>query len=136
MYNKNNFITSFRLIFILIMFFSIYSCSNMIGSYTGLESAPSGSMFVNNDDDYTTQRDVTLNMSMSGATQMRFSNDGTTWSTWEDYADTCSWTLAEGHSMRHVYGQFKSADGVVTEKHDGIVIYIEEKIMASDGVGG
>jgi len=93
-------------------------------------------MFVNNDDDYTTQRDVTLNMSISGATQMRFSNDGTTWSAWEDYADTCSWSLAEGHSLRHVYGQFKSADGVVVEKHDGIIIYVEEKIVASDGVGG
>lgn len=126
----------FSLIIICISICVTTSCSNMMDSYTGSESAPSGSMFVNNDDDYTTQRDVTLNMSMSGATQMRFSNDGTTWSAWEDYANTCSWTLAEGHSMRHVYGQFKSADGVVMEKHDGIVIYVEEKIMASDGDAG
>lgn len=38
--------------------------------------------------------------------------------------------------MRHVYGQFRSADGVVTEKHDGIIIYVEEKIVATDGDSG
>lgn len=43
--------------------------------------------------------------------QMRFSNDGTSWSTWETYAATRSWTLSSGAGTKTVWCSFKDAVG-------------------------
>ena len=47
----------------------------------------------------------------SGVTQMRFSNDGTTFSAYQPYAVTAPWTLTSGDGAKTVYAQFKDADG-------------------------
>ena len=39
-------------------------------------------------------------------TQVRFSNDGTTWSAFRPYAATTTWTLATGDGTKTVYAQF------------------------------
>ncbi|OLS12263.1 MAG: NHL repeat-containing protein [Promethearchaeota archaeon CR_4] len=46
---------------------------------------------------------VTLTLSATGATQMRFSNDGVTWSSWEPFATTKTWTLASGAGVKTIY---------------------------------
>ena len=56
-----------------------------------------GTFVINNDDAITPTKYVTLNIyNPNGGVQMRFSNDGTGWSVWENYATTKSWTLTAG----------------------------------------
>jgi hypothetical protein len=50
----------------------------------------------------------------SGVTRMQFSNDGSTWSGWEDAADTKIWTLAAGNGLKTVHAQFQDAAGNVS----------------------
>ncbi|HEY5541121.1 MAG TPA: hypothetical protein VIL41_06690, partial [Coriobacteriia bacterium] len=47
----------------------------------------------------------------SGVSQMRFSNDGSTWSSWQAYSTTASWTLTSGDGTKTVYAQFKDNAG-------------------------
>lgn len=84
------------------------------------ETAPSGSVLINDDARNTSKPTVELTLSAtdnqggSGMGSMRFSNDGTNWSGWEPYATTKSWTLASGKGTRTVYAEFKDqADNTV-----------------------
>jgi uncharacterized protein YkwD len=43
------------------------------------------------------------------ATSMRFSNDGTNWSSWVAYTPDYSWTLSPGGGLKTVYSQISSA---------------------------
>lgn len=43
-----------------------------------------------------------------GAREMRFSNDGTTWSAWEPAASTKAWTLTSGAGTKSVYMQMRN----------------------------
>jgi YD repeat-containing protein len=88
---------------------------------------PTGEVTVNNGDPYTTSDTVTLNLSASdtgsGIFQMRFSNDGSTWSNWEAYATSKTWTLATGSGSKTVYAQFKdNAENISTSSTDIIVL--------------
>ncbi len=51
----------------------------------------------------TNRTSVTLIPSATGATQMCFSNNGTTYTTWETYSTTKSWVLADGPGPKTVY---------------------------------
>jgi LmbE family N-acetylglucosaminyl deacetylase len=73
--------------------------------------APTGGMVINSDAAWSNVLGVTLNNSVSGATQMRFSNDGTSWSTWETYAATKAWTLLNGDGLKTVRAQYQDAAG-------------------------
>ena len=53
----------------------------------------------------TNSLDVTLNLSGQNVTEMRFSNDNSTWSEWETYASTKAWTLTAGDGNKTVYAQ-------------------------------
>ncbi|MDP3730854.1 MAG: glucoamylase family protein, partial [Candidatus Omnitrophota bacterium] len=81
---------------------------------TGL---PTGSIKVNNNASYTNSISVTLNLSGqdnvggSGLSQMKFSNNNSTWSIPEAYAATKSWTLTSGNGTKYVYVKFKDAAG-------------------------
>jgi len=79
---------------------------------------PTGTIKINNNATYTTSSSVTLNFSatdtgsgMGTGSQMRFSNDGTTYSTAEPYATTKNWTLSSGSGTKTVYVKFKDVAG-------------------------
>jgi murein DD-endopeptidase MepM/ murein hydrolase activator NlpD len=77
-------------------------------TFTLDNNAPTGSVVVNGGDEFTVSATVALTLSASddgvGVDDMRFSNDGSTWSGWEDYATAKSWTLAAGaDGSRTVY---------------------------------
>ena len=63
---------------------------------------------------------VTLNLSAtdpqpgSGISDVRFSNDGTTFSAFQFYAAALPWTLAPGDGTKTVYAQYRDADGNVS----------------------
>src|SRR5262249_46937690 len=48
-----------------------------------------------------------------GAVQMRISNDGTTWTTWQAFAPTMAWTLDSATGTKTVYVQYQDANGKV-----------------------
>jgi len=88
---------------------------------------PSGSISINAGATYATSTSVTLALSAtdaaSGVAQMRFSNDGSSWTNWESYAMARSWTLASGDGTKTVYVQFKdNADLISSSYSDTIVL--------------
>lgn len=92
-----------------------------------------GCFAINNDSIYTFSASVTLDNNVKDAELMRFSNNGTNWSDWEDYAAAKNWTLASGHNGKTVYGEFHHSSGNILQSSDAVTPLIEEKITASDG---
>ena len=77
--------------------------------------APTGSVVINGNAAATRNTTVTLTLSASDTqgpvTQMRFSNDGTTFSAAEAYATSKSWALTSGDGTKTVYVQYRDAAG-------------------------
>jgi subtilisin family serine protease len=78
-------------------------------------AVPTGTVSINGGAAWTNSSTVTLTLaatsSNSTVTNMRFSNDGSTWSAWETYGTSKSWTLASGEGTRTAYAQFRDALG-------------------------
>ena len=79
---------------------------------------PSGSITINNGAATTTFNIVTLTLTgidnLSGVTQMRFSNNGSTWSNWEAFTNSRNWDIFSyggntNYGMKTVYAKFKDA---------------------------
>ena len=77
--------------------------------------APTGSIVINGGAAATNSTTVTLTLSatdaLSAVTQMRFSNNGTSYSTAQTFAASATWTLTTGAGTKTVYAQFKDAAG-------------------------
>lgn len=85
---------------------------------------PSGSFAINSGAGYTNSLTVSLVNAVTDlhALEMRFSNDGSSWSSWTAYAGTQAWTLAAGaDGLRTVYGEFRDAAMNVLAISDDIV---------------
>ena len=80
-------------------------------------TAPKGCVTVNGGESVGSTS-VTLSllgtMDDSLLSQMCFSNDGSSWSGWETYADSKSWTLTVGDGMKTVYAKFKDEVGNIS----------------------
>jgi len=80
--------------------------------------APQGSLLINNGATYTNTVAVNLNLSAtdagSGLIQMRFSNDNSTWSAWEQHTNSKSWSLQDGEGAKSVIVQYRDAAGTVS----------------------
>jgi hypothetical protein len=61
----------------------------------------------------TNHRGVTLASGVTGATQMRFRNEGDTWSAWLPYGPIMGWTLAPGDGAKRVESQYRDPVGHV-----------------------
>lgn len=74
-------------------------------------TSPVGSISINSDASYTNSQTVTLNLfasdSGSGVTEMAFSDDGISWTTWEPYQATKSWTLSSDNGTKIVYVKYR-----------------------------
>jgi ribosomal protein L40E/plastocyanin len=78
---------------------------------------PTGSISINNGASTTNTTTITLNLQAtdsSGVAEMRFSNDNVTWSDWQTYSTSASWTLTEGDGTKTVYVQFKDNAGLIS----------------------
>src|SRR3989304_5988479 len=84
-------------------------------------TAPTGTMSVNSGAAYTTSISVTLTLSCSdagsGCSQMRLSNNGTTWNAWENNASSKTWTLTSGDGVKTVYVQYRDADNNTSQSY-------------------
>ena len=88
-------------------------------------TAPTGSVTINGGAPWTDSLAATLTLSASdagsGVSQMRFSNDSSSWSSWQDFATSASWALASGaDGTRTVFAQFSDKAGNVTAVTDTI----------------
>jgi len=88
----------------------------------------------------TNQQAVSLNCAAadggSGVAQMRFSNNGSSWSAWEGYSSLKTWTLSAGEEEKTVYGEFRDAAGNVTQKTDDIIYDSLPPVVATFEIDG
>ncbi|HLP57867.1 MAG TPA: PKD domain-containing protein, partial [Candidatus Deferrimicrobium sp.] len=79
---------------------------------------PTGSIIINSGNAKTTSTSVNLNISATDnsgtVSNMRFSNDNSTWSVWELYSPNKSWTLSPGYGIKTVYIQFEDKVGNIS----------------------
>lgn len=81
---------------------------------------PTGGIAINADAPYTNNPSVMLSLSGndplpgSGVTEMRFSNDGSSWAAWQAYASTAAYTLGGSDGMKTVFVQYRDAAGNVS----------------------
>ena len=88
------------------------------------KTPPTGTITINNETASTSSPAVTLKLSAndtSGIAQMRFSNNGTDWTTWETYATSKKWTLPSGDGEKTVYVQFKDNAGWVSSNYSATI---------------
>lgn len=90
--------------------------------------APTGTISINAGATYTNSTSVTLALSGddtggSGLSQMRFSNDGSTWPEgWVTYSTSHAWTLAANDGSKTVYAQFMDAAGNTSSLSSAITL--------------
>jgi chitodextrinase len=58
----------------------------------------------------------------SGVAQMRFSNDSVTWSDWEAYATSKTWSLLPGDGVKFVNVQYRDNAGLTSSCNDSIIL--------------
>ena len=88
-------------------------------------TGPSVTTFnINANATYTNSTSSTLTISasdaLSGINQVRYSSNGSSWTTWEAYAASKAWTLATGDGLKYAYYQVSDIAGNVTQSIDSI----------------
>jgi len=90
------------------------------------KTPPIGSITINEGATYTNSTSVALTLfaedTASDVAQMGFSNNATTWTTWEPYAALKSWILPTGDGAKTVYVQFKDNAGCVSQSYFDTII--------------
>ena len=100
---------------------------------------PTGlSIQINSGQTYTNSSIVTLTLATTGAAKMQFSNDGTTWSSWESYStEKTGWALSSGEGTKTVYFKAKDTAGnVATNVTDTITNDTTAPAISSVSSGG
>jgi len=91
-------------------------------------TSPTGSLSVDGGAAYATSTAVTLNLSASdaspgsGVAQMRLRNFGSSWSSWESYSTTKSWTLPSSNGTKTVYVQYKDGAGNLSSTYSDTIV--------------
>lgn len=103
-------------------------------------TAPTGTITINGGASDTNTTAVTLTLSagdgLSGLGQMSFSNDGQSYTAWEDYATSKSWTVPGGNGLKTVYARFKDGAGNVSSPvTDTIILNTTAPSSAVDPLG-
>lgn len=77
--------------------------------------APTGAVVLANGAAFVPTTSVNLSLraddATSGVTQMRFAHDGNSWSNWEPYATSRSWSLLSGDAAKTIYVCYQDAAG-------------------------
>ncbi|GKU77790.1 S-layer homology domain-containing protein [Paenibacillus sp. L3-i20] len=90
-------------------------------------TVPTGTVIIQKGAELTNVMDTTLTLTSSdgnngsGIVEMRFSNNGTDWESWESSATTKAWSLVTGDGEKTVYVQFKDKAGNVSETINDVI---------------
>ncbi len=94
--------------------------------YFSIDTPPTGSILINNGDAYTGSTSVTLTLNYSdpgsGVSQVRYSNDASTWSGWESASSTKAWSLSSGDGTKTVYYQIRDNGGHISTTYSDTII--------------
>jgi hypothetical protein len=89
-------------------------------------SSPTCSIVINSGDDFALATSVSLALSASdvgsGISQMRFKDEGGSWTSWQAYSESKSWTLPGGDGQKTVYAEFKDKAGNTSQCTDTITL--------------
>jgi fibronectin type 3 domain-containing protein len=88
-------------------------------------SDPVADTFVINSGAPTASLEVTLNSKVTkdnDSLQMRFRNEGGSWSDWASYSDSASWTLPIGDGTKTVYAEYRDEGHNVVGMQSNIVL--------------
>lgn len=121
--------SSCKVIVITIFIASFASLPNFV-SQAGGASLPliSGTIKINNGAAYTNSKLVNLTLSAQdvpggkGISQMKFSNNGKTWSRPQAYAVNITWTLASGDGTKTVCVMFKNIAGTWSPSFSSAIV--------------
>ena len=114
-----------RLASIVVLEFLVFSLLMISISHAGT-SPPTGSIIINNNDEYSNSTAVVLSLTYRafGATvdKIRLSNDGV-WNSekWEDPNSTIVWTLTAGNGLKTVYYQIMDNDTSVSSTYSDTI---------------
>jgi hypothetical protein len=90
------------------------------------KTPPTGFIVIDDRASYTITTSVSLTLSANDATsgiaEMQFSNDNVTYTEWQTYGISKSWTLQGGDGLRRVYVQFRDQAGLVSTYSDTITL--------------
>ncbi len=102
------------------------------------KTPPVGAVSINGGATHTNDTSVTLDLTASdesGLDAMRFSNDGTSWSAWQDFAPTAPWTLPSGDGEKTVWAVFRDRAGNESEPvSDTIVLDTVPPVISGETV--
>ena len=107
---------------------------SVLGSWGDVNAPTSNTISINSGALATNSATVTLGLfstdSLSGVEYMRFSNDGTSWSGWYDYATTKSWVITHSdyggsasQGTKTVYVEFKDKAGNASSAVTDTILY-------------
>jgi YD repeat-containing protein len=112
----------------------------VLQNYNNDNVPPSGSILINSGALRTNSESVTLTLSATDnsgtVSQMRFSNDNVTWSTWEAYGTTKAWALSASDGNKTVYVQFKDALANTSTYSNSITLDTTAPVVSASPVGG
>ncbi len=109
-----------------ILIICLAGCSNIADGLRHVPSARSEaflydySITINDFEDVTYTRDVVISVNPGGASGMRFSNDGLTWSSWEGVGRETAWVLSPYSSVKTVYAEFSQDGSIISSASDDI----------------
>ncbi|MFX0075469.1 MAG: hypothetical protein ACFE96_08510, partial [Candidatus Hermodarchaeota archaeon] len=112
------------------VYYEIKDNAGLISQFTDTidldTTAPTGSIIINNGDTWTNSTSVTLSLTYgdasSGVAEVRYSNDGSSWTSWEAAGATRAWTLTGGDGSKTVYYEVKDNAGLVSQFTDTITL--------------
>lgn len=92
------------------------------------KTPPAGSLLINGGESFTNNTNVSLYITASDETssvEMRFSNDDSTWSSWESATANRAWTLTANDGTKTVYMELRDEAGNVSSFSDVIILDTE-----------
>jgi hypothetical protein len=103
------------------------------------KTPPTGSLTINDGAASTYSTTVTLRITandpLSGVAEMRFSNDGRTWSDWEGFQSTRSWDLtrfggSSSSGLKTVYAQVRDRAGNVSQTFSATISFTAVRTLS------
>lgn len=100
---------------------------------------PSGTLVANGGESWTSMTTVLLTIAfvdnLTGVDEMRFSNDGTSWSPWEPYGTSRTWEILPGDGIKTIHVEISDGAGNVggTTTSIGLDTFVPEIVMLLEG---